>query len=259
MKPRGLDLYRIDLPEGGHLDARLSYPDPAPGRFAIIYVHGFGSTKTGQKAEAVELACAHRDWTCASFDFRGHGASSGSMLDLRPSGLIADLQAVHDDLAQPAASSRVGLIGSSMGGWAAARVVHEASSRSGGRPGPVPRAGLQLSAFSVADPCRRKPASAGRRPADCGCGTSGLTWRSAVECWRKRTSLMLRDLTKRAAGTNRSLVYHAQDDPVVPFHDSLAFVNGLKSAGDNRADSQGGWSSHERTPYVPRQFGLRIH
>ena len=42
----------------------------------------------GEKTQAVEAACAARGWAFAAFDFRGHGTSAGTMLDLRPSGLL---------------------------------------------------------------------------------------------------------------------------------------------------------------------------
>jgi pimeloyl-ACP methyl ester carboxylesterase len=244
MKPRGLDLYRINL-AGGHLDARLSYPDPEPGRFAIIYLHGFGSTKTGQKAEAVELACAERDWACASFDFRGHGASSGSMLDLRPSGLIADLEAVHDDLRKRGVE-RVGLIGSSMGAWAAVWFTKR-------HPGTVVGLGLFAPAFNFPRSRRDSLTPEARQQWE---ETGRLRVRNEwidVEIGRgmleEADQFSLRDLTH---GWNKPvLVYHAQDDPVVPFHESLAFVNALKTPGTTvRIIKEGGHRMNEHRMYL---------
>jgi pimeloyl-ACP methyl ester carboxylesterase len=94
-----------------------------PGRtrpdFAVVWVHGFGSHRGGEKAAAVRAACERRGWAFAAFDFRGHGASSGTMHDLRASGLLDDLAAVRDWLADRG-HTRLGLVGSSMGGFAAA-------------------------------------------------------------------------------------------------------------------------------------------
>jgi pimeloyl-ACP methyl ester carboxylesterase len=73
----------------------------------------------GAKAEAIEAACASRGWTFAAFDFRGHGESGGSMLDLRGSALQEDLEQVRSYLADRGAE-QLFLVGSSMGGWAAA-------------------------------------------------------------------------------------------------------------------------------------------
>jgi pimeloyl-ACP methyl ester carboxylesterase len=67
----------------------------------------------------VEAACARRGWTFAAFDFRGHGGSSGSLRDLRGSGLLADLEAARAALAERGVR-QLCLVGSSMGGWASA-------------------------------------------------------------------------------------------------------------------------------------------
>src|SRR6185437_12706019 len=49
----------------------------------------------------------------------GHGQSGGAMHDLRASGLLEDLAAVRDFLTSRG-HARLGLVGSSMGGFAAA-------------------------------------------------------------------------------------------------------------------------------------------
>src|SRR5258708_5906090 len=91
---------------------------PAPNcDFAVMWVHGFGSHRGGEKAAAVCAECARRGWAFAAFDFRGHGASSGTMRELRASRLIEDLAAVRDFLAARG-HTRLGLVGSSMGGFA---------------------------------------------------------------------------------------------------------------------------------------------
>src|SRR5262249_45420034 len=90
-----------------------------PAAAAVLYVHGFGSSSTGDKAVALEEACTRRGWTFAAFDFRGHGRSSGDLLQLRASGLLADLDAIAAALA--ARGVRFLLpVGSSRGGFAGA-------------------------------------------------------------------------------------------------------------------------------------------
>jgi alpha-beta hydrolase superfamily lysophospholipase len=89
-----------------------------PG-FVVLWVHGFGSHRGGEKAAAVRDECVRRGWAFAAFDFRGHGASSGTMHDLRASRLLEDLAAVRDFLAARG-HTRLGLIGSSMGAFASA-------------------------------------------------------------------------------------------------------------------------------------------
>src|SRR5437764_191955 len=118
MAPRREETFRLTLPAKGELEVYWSFPGQ-PGEWAVVYVHGFGSTRRGEKALAVEKACVARGWTFAAFDFRGHGASSGTMLDLCGTGLLEDLEALHEYLAGRGVR-RLCPVGSSMGGWAAA-------------------------------------------------------------------------------------------------------------------------------------------
>ncbi len=118
MDNRRAEQSRLSMPDGGSLQAYLSFAgEPAP--WALVFVHGFGSTRSGEKAEALEKACARRGWTFASFDFRGHGGSSGTLLELRGTGLLEDIAALQDHLIARGVR-RLGLVGSSMGGWASA-------------------------------------------------------------------------------------------------------------------------------------------
>lgn len=118
MNARRDELVRVPLPAGGALQVYVSTEnDQFP--LAVVYVHGFGSTRSGVKSLALEQACARRGWTFASFDFRGHGASTGTMLDLRGSALLEDLEFVRDYLVGRGVGELC-LVGSSMGGWAAA-------------------------------------------------------------------------------------------------------------------------------------------
>ncbi|MDB5307787.1 MAG: Alpha/beta hydrolase family protein [Gemmataceae bacterium] len=105
---------------GGEFLAGEYRPGGAPrSAFAVLWAHGFGSHRGGEKAAAVAAECARRNWAFAAFDFRGHGASAGTMHALRASGLQADLTAIRHFLAGRG-HPRLGLVGSSMGGFAAA-------------------------------------------------------------------------------------------------------------------------------------------
>ena len=105
----------IQLPTGDMLrgDLRLG------SNRAIVYVHGFGSHRGGEKALALADECGRRGWTFAAFDFRGHGTSTGTMRDLTTTRLLEDLDAVRGFLAEHG-HRRFGMVGSSMGGFAAA-------------------------------------------------------------------------------------------------------------------------------------------
>jgi pimeloyl-ACP methyl ester carboxylesterase len=118
MGKRHSDSLRLQLPGGGALQVGISFSDEHSD-LAVVYVHGFGSTRVGQKADALEAACARRGWTFASFDFRGHGQSTGTLLDLRGTSLLEDLEVVRAYLAGRGIV-RLCPVGSSMGGWVSA-------------------------------------------------------------------------------------------------------------------------------------------
>lgn len=107
----------VPLPSGGALAG--TYEPGTRTDFAVLWVHGFGSHRGGEKSAAVRAECARRGWAFAAFDFRGHGASPGQMHELTSSGLLDDLAHVRAWLADRG-HTRLGLIGSSMGGFAAA-------------------------------------------------------------------------------------------------------------------------------------------
>ena len=111
--------------EPSHLAVRLA--EPAGGRrsrFAFLYMHGFGSAQSGEKADFFRARAVASGIPFCSFDFQGHGESGGSMRELTFSRNLDDLATVHDFLAGRGLGSVV-LIGSSMGGaaalWHAAR------------------------------------------------------------------------------------------------------------------------------------------
>src|SRR5438045_988046 len=112
---RKRETVRVAVPGGGTLVGDLSQSsDRKP--WAVVSCHGLGSRRGGIKAQALEAACAERDWTFIEFDFRGHGASSGHLLELRGSSLLADLDVVRDHLAGRGIK-QLCLVGTSMGGW----------------------------------------------------------------------------------------------------------------------------------------------
>lgn len=109
---------RVALRSGDTL-AGTYQPGTVHTDFAVVWVHGFGSHRGGEKSQAVREECTRRGWPFAAFDFRGHGESSGAMHELRASRLLEDLVAIRDRLAE-LGHTRLGLVGSSMGGFASA-------------------------------------------------------------------------------------------------------------------------------------------
>ena len=88
--------------------------------FVILWVHGFGSHRGGEKALSVREECVRRGWSFAAFDFRGHGNSSGTMHELRASRLQEDLSSIRTWLKDTCGHTKLGVVASSMGGFAAA-------------------------------------------------------------------------------------------------------------------------------------------
>ena len=118
MKVRREETIRLTLPENAALAGGISYEVTAAPA-AVLFVHGFGSTRTGLKARAVEAECTRRGWTFAAFDFRGHGQSTGDLIGLRGSALLADLDAIHVHLVERGIR-QLYVVASSMGAWATA-------------------------------------------------------------------------------------------------------------------------------------------
>ena len=118
---QGLVMTLISLPvgTGGTLSGDYFLGTHEPN-FAVLWVHGFGSHRGGEKALAVREECARQGWSFAAFDFRGHGGSSGTMHELRASHLLEDLSIIRDWLRDTRGHTRLGLVASSMGAFAAA-------------------------------------------------------------------------------------------------------------------------------------------
>jgi uncharacterized protein len=109
----------LTMPDGQVVRGECSFVLGAAATPAVIFAHGFGSVRGGEKARALADECARRGWTFAACDFRGHGESGGSMLELRGSRLLEDLEAVVAEVGDYT-DGPICLVGSSMGGWVAA-------------------------------------------------------------------------------------------------------------------------------------------
>jgi len=88
---------------------------------AVLFCSGFQSTIEGNKALALESHCRRIGAGFCRFDYRGHGASSGSFDKCALSDWVDDASTI---LAQVLRSeSRVIVVGSSMGGWIACHLA----------------------------------------------------------------------------------------------------------------------------------------
>ncbi len=116
---------RVPILENGHevshLAVRYDRPDPRavrPGAPCILYLHGFGSQQTGEKADFFRQQALEDGFTFCSFDFQGHGQSGGNLSGLTLTRNLEDVRRVHSFLRERG-HERLILIGSSMGGGTA--------------------------------------------------------------------------------------------------------------------------------------------
>ena len=102
---------RLDRGDGAELAwARLDGHGPT-----VVFLTGFRSDMTGDKATMLARFCAERGQAMLRFDYAGHGASGGRFEDGTIGRWTGDALAVIDRLTE----GPVVLVGSSMGGWIA--------------------------------------------------------------------------------------------------------------------------------------------
>jgi pimeloyl-ACP methyl ester carboxylesterase len=104
--------------EVSHLAVRFDPPPTGPDRPCVLYLHGFGSEQSGEKAEFFRRRALAADLGFCSFDFQGHGLSGGEMAGLTLTRNLEDVARVHTFL-RDRGFRRLILIGSSMGGGTA--------------------------------------------------------------------------------------------------------------------------------------------
>ena len=95
------------------------------GDTTVVWLGGYRSDMTGTKAVALEAQALALGVGFLRFDYSGHGQSSGHYTDGTISRWIEEALAVIGRFAQ----GRLVLVGSSMGGWVALRIVEEFRKR----------------------------------------------------------------------------------------------------------------------------------
>jgi len=102
---------RLDRGDGVAL-AWARQPGTSP---TVVFLPGFRSDMTGDKATALAAFCGERGQALLRFDYSGHGASGGRFEDGTIGGWTDDALAVIDRLTE----GPLVLVGASMGGWIA--------------------------------------------------------------------------------------------------------------------------------------------
>src|ERR1700744_195608 len=97
---------RLDRGDGVEL-AWASQQGSSP---TVVFLPGFRSDMTGDKATALAAFCAEHGLGMLRFDYSGHGTSSGDFLDGTIGAWLTDALAVIDELT----SGPLVLVGSSM-------------------------------------------------------------------------------------------------------------------------------------------------
>lgn len=96
-------------------DATIAYRAIAGGAPGIVFLPGYRSVMTGEKARALAAFARARGLALVRFDYRGHGESSGRFEELVLSDWLDDVLAILDRVTQ---GPQI-LVGSSMGGYLA--------------------------------------------------------------------------------------------------------------------------------------------
>jgi pimeloyl-ACP methyl ester carboxylesterase len=106
-----MTMTHLDRGDGVRLAANVT-EGRAP---TLVFLPGFMSDMTGDKATALDAWCRARDRACLRLDYSGHGQSGGRFVDGTIGHWTTDALFLIDRLA----GERILLVGSSMGGWIA--------------------------------------------------------------------------------------------------------------------------------------------
>lgn len=120
--------------EGLTLFGMLHLPAAEPRYPCVVFLHGYTGDRIGDHCLLVKAArelCKH-GIACLRFDFRGSGESQGSFADITVDGEISDTHAAIRHLRdyEEIDTTRIGLVGLSLGGSVAACVSVRDSIRS---------------------------------------------------------------------------------------------------------------------------------
>jgi pimeloyl-ACP methyl ester carboxylesterase len=119
----------IEVGQAPHIRRIAVIATPADeSAVTVVWLGGYRSDMSGTKAVALEAQARRLGVNFLRFDYSGHGQSSGHYTDGTISLWLEESLAVVERFA----SQRLVLVGSSMGGWIALRLVEELRKRGQG-------------------------------------------------------------------------------------------------------------------------------
>jgi uncharacterized protein len=192
--------------------------------FAVVWLHGLFGGRSKEKAVAMCTECTRRGWAFAAFDLRGHGESSGTKLDLSPSGFLEDLAAVRDWLAQRG-HTRIGLVGTSMGGFVSAWFAKRYPKAVVGCVLLAPAFNYLSNYWNGLPPEKREE---WQRTGRLHIETERVTGDVGFGLVAEREQFRSCDLAR--GWDTPTLIFHGLADTTVPYPDSLCFVQNVEDA-----------------------------
>jgi pimeloyl-ACP methyl ester carboxylesterase len=110
---------------GRQIAMQLRKPNKPVSQATILWLSGYRSDMGGSKAVEVDMLAERMGLGCIRFDYSGHGLSGGAFTDGTISRWLEEALAVVDH-AKP---KRLVVVGSSMGGWIALRLIQALRAR----------------------------------------------------------------------------------------------------------------------------------
>ena len=201
---------------------RLAYRRVAGEAPGVVFLGGFMSDMTGEKASALDAFCRKRGRAFLRFDYRGHGASGGQFAEAVLSDWLADTLCALERLTD---GPQI-LVGSSMGGWLMLLAALARPERVHALIGiaPAPDFVRRLEAGLTADQ-RRDLDGQGffLRPSEYGDGPYTIT-KALIEDGKRHCLLDGRVPVSRPVR-----LLHGMRDDAVPWRDSLRLADRLDS------------------------------
>lgn len=218
-------------PGSARLAFLLSEPPPevAARGIAFLWCGGFRSNMRGGKAEFLAGLLPRHGVAFLRFDYSGHGESDGCFADGALSDWLSDAQTMLDLLSARYETSRVVLVGSSMGAWIASLLAirHPAAVAGLVLIAPAVDFTHRLLAPALPEEALRAIAEQGfwLRPSACNDGGYPITRRLLED---GRAHLLLGSPVPFGGPVR---ILQGQADPDVPFSHALA-VAAAFSSGD---------------------------